>query len=417
MAFARKAREWTRLITTVGAGQVAVQAIGLVSGIFVIRALPTHEYALYTLANTMLGTMTILADGGIASGVMAQGGRIWQDRQKLGAVLATGLDLRKKFAVFSLLVATPILFYLLRHHGASWLMSTLIVLSLIPAFFTALSGTLLGIPPALHQDVVPIQKINVVSNAGRLVLLTLTTFAFPFAAVAILCAGTSQVWANWRVRLLSPRYVDLSPAPDLAVRREILSVVRRIMPGSIYYCISGQITIWLLSLFGTTIAVAQVGALGRLAIPISMLGTIFATLMVPRFARLPEVHRLLLARYFQLQAGLLAACAGITAAAFVFSSHLLWVLGPNYRGLDAQFLLMIAASCVGIMAGAAFSLNSSRGIVAPPLLTIPYSIATQIAFILLFDVSTLTGVLLVQLTVGLAQLLMHASYLGLAFKR
>src|SRR5438270_1038562 len=106
-----RAIEWGKLIALTGSAQILVQGLGFICGIFIIRMLPTKEYALYTLANTMLGTMTILADGGIATGVMFRGGRVWNDRQKLGKVLATGLDLRKKFAIGSLLIALPVLFY------------------------------------------------------------------------------------------------------------------------------------------------------------------------------------------------------------------------------------------------------------------------------------------------------------------
>ena len=67
---------WIKLIFVTGSAQIIVQATGLFCGILVIRLLPVNEYALYTLANTMLGTMTVLADSGISSGVMAQGGKV-----------------------------------------------------------------------------------------------------------------------------------------------------------------------------------------------------------------------------------------------------------------------------------------------------------------------------------------------------
>jgi hypothetical protein len=44
-------------------------------GILIIRLLPV-EYAFYTLANTMHRTMTVLADGGITTGVMSQVGKV-----------------------------------------------------------------------------------------------------------------------------------------------------------------------------------------------------------------------------------------------------------------------------------------------------------------------------------------------------
>src|SRR5690606_9246771 len=88
-----------KLATIAGSTQLMIQLLSLISGIFVIRLLPTEEYALYTLANTMLGTMMILADSGIAAGVTAQGGKVWKNKQKLGSVLSTGFHLRKKFAL------------------------------------------------------------------------------------------------------------------------------------------------------------------------------------------------------------------------------------------------------------------------------------------------------------------------------
>src|SRR5690606_14307653 len=135
--------QWGKLLSVTAMAQIAVQALGMITGIFIIRLLPVEEYAYYTLANAMLGTMTILADGGIVSGVMAQGGKVWKDKEKLGIVLATGLHLRQRFAIGSLAVSLPILAYLLWQHGASALFIMLILLAIIPAFFSALSDSLL----------------------------------------------------------------------------------------------------------------------------------------------------------------------------------------------------------------------------------------------------------------------------------
>src|ERR1700712_1501298 len=121
----KKSIEWVKLIAMTGIAQAVVQGLGLISGIFIIRLLPITEYAFYTLTNTTLGSLTVLADGGISVAVMSQGGKYWLDKEKLGVVVSTGLDLRKKFGIVSLLIAIPILFYLLRHHHASILFTIL----------------------------------------------------------------------------------------------------------------------------------------------------------------------------------------------------------------------------------------------------------------------------------------------------
>ena len=57
--------KWTKAIAITTTAQVGVQVVSFISGIVIIRMLSVTEYALYTLANTMLGTMTILSDAGI----------------------------------------------------------------------------------------------------------------------------------------------------------------------------------------------------------------------------------------------------------------------------------------------------------------------------------------------------------------
>src|SRR4051812_5965962 len=85
-----KLLKWSRLVSISAIAQTLLQTMSFIGGVFVIRLLPTHEYALYTLANTMLATMILLADSGVSTGVMAQAAKVWDDNDKLGAVLATG---------------------------------------------------------------------------------------------------------------------------------------------------------------------------------------------------------------------------------------------------------------------------------------------------------------------------------------
>lgn len=385
--------EWANLIAVTGVAQVVVQAIGFISGILVIRLLPVHEYALYTLANTMLGTMTILADGGIAAGVMSEGGKVWQDRQKLGAVLATGMELRRKFAVFSLLVAVPILLFLLRRHDASWLMSVLIVLSLIPAFFTALSGTLLAIPAKLHQDIKPLQHFQVEANFVRLALIGLTMFAFPLAAVALLCAGGSQMWNNVRVRRMTLAHVNLNETVDLEVRARILAMVRNLLPASIYYCISGQLIIWIVSFFGSTAVIAQVGALSRFSAAMSVLQLVATTLLVPRFSRMRGDLRSSLRGFVAIEFVLIAMGLVIVGVCALAPGSLLKILGDGYEGLTGGLLLAVAGGCMQFVSVTTHQLLASRGMVVPAKWFIPLTIASQCAIIWFIRPHDLTSVL------------------------
>jgi O-antigen/teichoic acid export membrane protein len=396
---------WGKLISITGGAQIIVQAVGFACGILIIRLLPVEEYALYTLANTMLGTMTVLSDGGISTGVMAQGGKVWQDKEKLGAVLATGLDLRRKFAIGSLLVSVPILVYLLIHNGASWLTALLIAAALIPAFFASLSDSLLEIVPKLHQNILLLQKNQVSVGIGRLALTALTMFVFPWAFVAVLAAGIPRIWGNFQLRRIVYVSADKNQLPDMEIRSEILTLVKRILPTSIFYCVSGQITIWLISVFGNTTSLAQLGALGRLNMLLGLFSTIVATLIVPRFAKLAEDKILLLKRFLLIMGLLVVALMVIILVVYLFSTEILWVLGDGYMDLAYELLLSMVGSCIGLLAGIAFSLYSSRGWAINPILLIAVNLLTVIGFASILNLSSLKGVLFLNIGVSIIALL------------
>jgi O-antigen/teichoic acid export membrane protein len=402
--------KWTKLFAITISAQAVVQLLGLLSGILIIRLLPTTEYAFYTLANTMLGTMTVLADGGISAGVMAHGAKVWQDRQKLGVVINTGLILRRKFAIYSLIISLPVLFYLLRVHGAGLVFSLLIILSVIPAFYAALSDNLLEIASKLHQDISRLQKNQIAAGIGRFFMITISLFLFPWTFIAILGNGLPRIWANLRLKKISAEYADPAQKPDPVIKKEILSVVKKILPGSIYYCLSGQITIFILSIFGNTNSIAQAGALSRLSMLLTVFTVVISTLIIPRFARIPNNSKLIFKRYIQIQLILLLFSGCITGIVYLFPTQTLWILGKNYSNLKMEVVLNVAVSCINLIAGICFSLNTSRGWAVNPFISISLNILSLIIGGIFINVSSLKGVLILNMFVGLVDVLMYLVY-------
>jgi O-antigen/teichoic acid export membrane protein len=409
---------WGKLITITGGAQAIVQGLGLICGLLVIWLLPTKEYAWYTIVNTMLGTMIILADGGVAIGVMSEGAKVWEDKNKLGSVLATGLDLRKKFAFGSLLVSLPIIFYLLIHHGAGWMTTLLISISLIPVFYASLSDSLLEIIPKLHQDISSLQKNQVAVSIGRLLLSGLTLFIFPFAYIAVLASGIPRIYGNMRLYEMAGTFANRNQPSNTEIRNKILRVVKRIMPEAIYYCLSGQITIWLISIFGSTTSVAEVGALGRLAMILNVFTVVLSTVIIPRFAKLTNNKIILVRRLLQIIAGMILICSFIIGIAWLFPNQLLWILGKNYKNLNANLLfLSIYGSCLGLLVGTVFGLYTSRGWSINPILSITISIISTIISIFIFDITSIKGVLLINIFLGFVQFITHGSYFFLKISK
>src|ERR1051325_1691336 len=107
-----------RIVGSFAIVQAIVQVIGFGSGILIIRTLEQREYAYFTIANTMQGTINLLADIGISVGLISIGGRVWHDRHRFGQLINTALRARKKLGAVAIIVVTPFLFFLLSRNGA-----------------------------------------------------------------------------------------------------------------------------------------------------------------------------------------------------------------------------------------------------------------------------------------------------------
>lgn len=402
--------ELGRLVAITGSTQALIQLIGFVSGILIIRFLPTREYALYTMAVAIYTNMVILADSGIKTSVMAQAGKVWQDKYDMGKVISTGFHLRKLFAIGSIIISIPIMLILLHHHGATWWMASGITLAILPAFYANLSGTIWEIVPKLHQSIFKLQKIELIASIIRAVFIGVILYFFPYTMVALIAFGFSQVWANKKLRNLADEFIVTTKKKSLKVRGEILKMVKRLLPDSIYLCISGQITVWLISIFGTTVAVAQVGAMGRLAMILGFFGVMFGSLVSPRFSRLVNDKKLILKRFGQIQIGLLVLGLFIVTCTWIFAKEMLWLLGEGYSNLEFEILLLMIGNFIGFVATSNFYLYTSRGWVINPLISIPVSMTAIVCGAFLFDVSSLKGILIFNIFNNVVILVLHTVY-------
>jgi len=203
---------WTKTLTRFLSLEAVVQALTFACGILIVRALPKADYALFTVANTMQATMNLMADNGIGTGLIAIGGRVWQDRYRFGQLVATAMQLRRWFAVISVTLVTPLLFWMLMKNGASISYSGLITAFVLLGFYFTLTVGVLIPVPRLHLEVNRIQSLNILSSALRLTLLVIAYGYFLNTAVAMLAAAlASRCSRNSRVST-SPRMSGTSPA-------------------------------------------------------------------------------------------------------------------------------------------------------------------------------------------------------------
>lgn len=407
-------RGWSRVVAltthaalTGAAGTVAVQATiqlaGFASAILVMRWTDQQQYALYTLALSLLGALSALADSGVAANVMAQGGRVWRDRVALGAVLAAGNYIRNRLGITVCLIGIPMAVFLTNRKFEGSASSLASLAAVVIAFVCYQPSIILEAPLKLHQDLRVLLQFRLGSNALRVVATVVAAMVAPFAWAIILAGALAQAVSNIFLRQLAARRADLSQKPAAEGLRELKHIVGRSLPGALYYSVQSQASLWLLATLGVTQSVAELGALGRLAAIATLATVAFDTVVAPRFARQPPaaVRRL----FFKI-----LALSGmvLVAAAFVCSSLstvILALLGDKYRHLGYEFSILCAATAVSLVTSFSWSMNAARAYLPPWFVYPTVGTLCYVAFCLIFGVDTLTAALHVQLACAIAGLL------------
>jgi len=389
-------QRWMPILVKFASIQVLVQVLGFAAGILVIRNLPKREYALYTLGNTMLATILVLADSGISSALTAIGGRIWQDKQQLSRLIRTALELRRLLVAVTVPIVIPVLVWLLMQNGASTPKTAILVAAVLVGCGLELITRIYAVALRLKSEIRQIQNQALVAALVKLAIVGIAVLVWFNVEIAIFAVVAGYAVQYWMLHRWSVENLDVRAPGDPAMRAEIIGVVKKVSPQTIYYCLQGQIMVWLISIFGNADRVADVGALGRLAVVFSILGSLASEILFPAFARIQSAQ-MLRKRYLQVILVYAAISASLVALVAVFPKQVLSVLGGQYRHLQTEGILMAVSSVLGAIAGLAWGLNYSRAWIVSPLKFIPFSIAVQVALVYFLNLSTVRGVLVLSI--------------------
>jgi hypothetical protein len=130
-------------------------------------------------------------------------------------------------------------------------------------------------------------------------------------------------------RRLSKSFVDEQREVDAEAQRALFAYLKPLIVGLMFYAFQGQIAMLLITKFGSTLAVAQVGALGRLGQVLMVLEACNTVLFAPAIARAStkELPR----RYTQILIGAVSAATIVTGHCLCVSSIVAVASGPRLR--------------------------------------------------------------------------------------
>ena len=385
---------WAAKVAEFGFVQCWVQLFTGVAGLLIIRALAKEQYAFYAIANQMQTACNLLAELGIGVGVRSIGGRVWQDRRRLGELVQTALGLRRWFALFSIGGCLPVAAWMLRRNGADWPTIVALCIVLVASVLPLLTSSVLTIVPQLHGEYRRIQKLDF---GNGLLRLGMAAGLYATRMNAWLAAAIGAVNNFVQMTALRPwarEHADPEAATSAEDRRQLLDLSVRTFPNTLFFCFQGQVTLLILTLVGNSGGIADVTALGRLAVLLMAFSTAFSNVLVPRFARCQDARRLP-RLYFGLVGATIALLAPVLAVAWVHPGPLLWILGQQYAGLEAECRLACLIACVNQLVSVIWQLNLTKAwIHIQAFAYIPTLVAAQVIGALVLDLHRFYDVLL-----------------------
>ena len=398
--------KWLPKVGQIVSAQLLVQLINAVTGFLIVRSLAKSEYAWFTIINTVAAIFANLGDSGLAAGLLASGGRVWQDRVRFSSLVATALRLRMVIGAIAALGAVPWAFWMLAKNNAPVGLSVLLIAASLAGVLPAAEVVVLGIVPRLRSEVHIQQLSDLLVAALRLALSAAAMLFFPVTLPLVIVVAISQ-WAQlFYMRSHVARVVDFRVDSSLEFRAELLQMVKSLWFPIFFNCIQALTGTFLLSIFGSTDAVAGLGALTRFGVAFSVGGAVVHHLVAPAFARSQSPRAL---GGLVLRGGLLlaACCGGLTGIAWLFPDALLWVIGSGYSGLHRELLLLFAYHSMASVLMFTWSLNSSRGWVGLSWLSPMLTLMGQIVLLKFLNVSTLEGTLWFMICSQFPPLLVH----------
>jgi O-antigen/teichoic acid export membrane protein len=389
-------------------GQGATQGVSVLASLFLIRTLSIEAYAQFSLAVGFQTVFTVLMDLGFTTTIIPLVGERRDDRALVGRYVRSAKHLRDRtFWFLAPIASVAFLAIMHKHHwslGLQILLLSSVLLSLYSGGKVSYFSAPLFIFGRLREYYVP----QVLSGVGR--LLAYVGLALGGGLNAWTAAGLSALNITSNGRLIqkkSSKYLEWPAGEDPATDRELLRCILPATPAIIFSAFQSQISLFLVSIFGGILYIAQVAALGRIAQIFTVFLTFNTIVVEPYIARLSRDRLLRLYIVFVLLAS--AACVPVVFTAFRWPQIFLWVLGSKYEGMRDLLGWFVLSSCMNFVAGTMWIMNRGRKWLfwSGSILEVVLLLGVQISFLVLVGVKTTREAVMFGLASSFCYLIAH----------
>jgi O-antigen/teichoic acid export membrane protein len=371
-------KRWAFVSGEIAMMQMVVQGLSAVTGLFLVRLLPKDQYAWFTIAGSLMATMSILSDGGLTTGLTSIGGGIHAEPRKLSQLVADVFWWRRRIASVILLVVPILYIPILKSGEQEWGATCGILVAAALTSWPSTTTAILNTAIRLKAQIGAIKISEIIGACLRFVLVGITLFAGFRTAFAFVVAGSVGAVAHLFVVKKLARPLLLGETPEYSYRKELRSSVQSLYANHVFTCIQAQISMWIIAFVAGSNEVADLGALTRLAVLFTVIGAPLTYLVLPSFAKI-ECPKELGYRFFLVVTLMTSVCALFILAAWRWPEPFLMILGGKYKHLNGELPLALCGQALGLLNTISWGLLIIRGWVKRVWLTIPL---TMVGFVL-----------------------------------
>ena len=386
-------RRWAGIFASYFSTQTVTQLLGIATGLLFIRFMPVREFALYTLAFSVVSFFTFVSDLGSSSSLLYFFRQTARTGEDFAPFVPAVLSLRR--GAF-LLGACGVVLAFPRAAAAKGYTAgaiTLATAGILVCVWFQISASLRVLMLRLRDRYGDSYRAEMSGAALRLALAgTMAAWSFLWAWLGVLATGLGTALTA----LLAGRGQAAPPAaagsPLAPYRRRVLRYMLPTLPSALYFSVQGPLVVWLAATFGNTRNIAEVGALSRLGMVVGVFSSLTGVVFVPRLARIAD-DRHYLRRYLQFGVLLAIVAGALFVAASLFPHLLLMLLGDKYAGLDRELRLVVAGAGLTLLGGYAVSVNLARSWTRWETAAALSLMAAQAGLVAVLPLGTTSGVL------------------------
>lgn len=397
-----------RQIALVGGVETFGVIAGGIAGLLIVNVLPKDQYAAYTFLGACLTLLLGVTDLGLAHCCLPVVGQRAREVPWVVGACRQVFHRRWMLLGVGILIVVPYWFLSSRDHGwlgGGYLLASLFALAVV---VISLREHYLGTVLTILGHVTTLTRVGMTATVVRIAIVC-AVLALPFGSWAvagiIAATGVASVTSILLMRrdFAARQIVEtrLDAADAKRVDAQVIRIAKPLVLPAIFYQLQGVVTVFLVSLFGTSNMVAEVGAFGRLAMALMVVDRVTNVLLFPAIARAPDGDKLR-AIMWRAHLSYLGMMALALLSAYLFPQYWILLLGEKYRSMESMVWMVFLSSILISAAGFAFRSLTVRGATSGQTYSILATLAIQSLYLAVIGISDLRSVLGFAIATGVA---------------